>query len=75
MFQTYVNDMQCGVISYVNLFADNAKLMKVVKNLDDCWELERDIDKIYEWSNRWNVDFNAKKCHVMEVGKSIRRPK
>ena len=30
MFQIYVNDMQCGVTSYMNLFADNAKLMRVV---------------------------------------------
>ena len=40
--------------------------MKVVKILDDCWELQRDTDKIYEWSKRWKLDFNVKKCHVME---------
>ena len=27
MFQIYVNDMQCGVTSYMNMFADDAKLM------------------------------------------------
>ena len=25
MFQIYVNDMQCGVTSYMNLFADDTK--------------------------------------------------
>ena len=30
MFQIYVNDMQCVVTSYMNLFADNANLMRVV---------------------------------------------
>ena len=58
----------------MNLFADNAKLMKVVKNIDDCWELQGDIDNIYEWSIKWKLDFNAKKCHVIELGKSKRRP-
>ena len=27
MFQIYENDMQCGVTSYMNMFADDAKLM------------------------------------------------
>ena len=37
-------------------------------------ELQRDIDKIHEWSKRWKLEFNAKKCHVMEMGKSKTRP-
>ena len=36
MFQIYVKYMQCGVTSYMNLFADDAKLMRIVKNTDDC---------------------------------------
>ena len=56
----------------MNLFADNAKLMRVVKNTDDCEELQGDIDKIDECSKRWKLDFNAKKYHVMELGKSKR---
>ena len=76
MFQIYVNDMGCGVTSYMNLLADDAKLMRVVKNNDDCRELQGDnIDKIDEWSKRWKLDLNAKKCHVMELGKCKRRQK
>ena len=74
MFQVYINDMNEGLSSYINLFADDAKLLKVIKNLEDCMELQRDIDKIYEWSQKWKLEFNAEKCHVMEMGKSKRRP-
>ena len=74
MFQVYINDMNEGLNSYINLFADDAKILKVVKSVDDCMELQRDIDKIYEWSLRWKLEFNAKKCHVMEMGKGKRRP-
>ena len=74
MFQIYINDMQEGLTSYINLFADDAKLLRVIRNQNDCMELQRDIDKIYEWSKRWKLEFNAKKCHVMELGKSKRRP-
>ena len=33
MFQIYVNDMQYGVTSYMNLFADDAKLMRLLRTL------------------------------------------
>ena len=36
--------------------------------------LQDDIDKIHAWSLRWKLEFNAKKCHVMEFGKSKKRP-
>ena len=74
MFQVYINDIQEGVTSYMNLFADDAKLLKIINNKEDCLALQRDIDKIWEWSKKWKLEFNAKKCHVMEMGKSKRRP-
>ena len=75
MFQIYVNDMQNGVTSYINLFADDAKMFRVIESQDDCQQLQMDINKIYDWSLRWKLEFNAKKCHVMEIGKSKRRPR
>ena len=74
MFQVYINDIHEGVTSYMNLFADDAKLLKIVNSKEDCLALQRDIDKIWEWSKKWKLEFNAKKCHVMEMGKSKRRP-
>ena len=51
--------MQCGVTSYMNLFADDAKLMRVIKNTEDCRKLQSDIDKIDECSKRWKLEFNT----------------
>ena len=70
MILIYINDMTDGLISYVSLFADDAKLMRRVKDWRDCEELQGDLDKIYEWSRKWEMEFNAKKCHVLEMGKS-----
>ena len=74
MFQVYINDMSKGINSYINLFADDAKLMRVIKNQRDCEELQNDLDKIHEWSQQWKLEFNTRKCHTMEMGKSKRRP-
>ena len=74
MFQIHINDMQKGLKSYINLFVDDAKLLKVVCGPDNCMELQRDLDQMYEWSVKWKLKFNAKKCHVLEMGKGKRRP-
>ena len=74
MFLIYVNDLPDGVSSYMNMFADDAKIMRQVRNLEDCQELQKDLDKLNDWSAKWLMEFNAKKCHVMEMGRSIHRP-
>ena len=55
----YVNDMTKGVSSYINLFADDAKILRKIGNHKDCEELQNDINKIYEWSKTWEIKFNA----------------
>ncbi len=50
-----------GVESYMNLFADNANIMRKVTNEEDCNALNQDLIKINEWSLRWNMEFNTKK--------------
>ena len=50
-----------GVSSYISLFADDAKLLRKIGNYKDCEELQIDINKIYEWSKTWEMEFNAKK--------------
>ena len=58
----------------MSLFADDAKIMKRIESEESCAQLQEDLNKIYEWSQCWEMEFNAKKCHVVEMGKSIRRP-
>ncbi len=74
MFQIYVNDMTEDLNSYINLFTDNAKIIKIVKDENDWKELQKDIDKIHAWSQRWKLEFNFRKCHILEIGKSEKRP-
>ena len=75
MFLVYINDMPEGVKSYMSLFADDAKVLKPIKNEESCRELQEDLNRLHEWSMKWKMEFNAKKCHVIEFGKSIHRPR
>ena len=74
MFLVFVNDMPNGVNTYMNMFADDAKVMKHIKNISSCRELQSDLNKLYDWSQHWKMEFNAKKCHVLEMGRSKHRP-
>ena len=35
----------------------------------------KDLTKLYcELSHKWQMDFNAEKCHVIKFGRSVKRP-
>ncbi len=46
MFVIYVNDINEEIDSYMNLFVNDAKLMRRVENADDCMVLQDDLNKI-----------------------------
>lgn len=58
--------------SYVSMFADNAKIMKQVKDEEDFKMAQKDLDKMYEWSQVLEIN-NAKKCKLLEIGKIPKR--
>ena len=57
MFGIYVNDLVDGIDSHINLFAEDAELMRAVKDLSDCLKLQEDLDRIGKWSERWKMEF------------------
>ena len=60
MFAVYVNDMIEGTEGYVNMFADDTKIMRRVTNQEDCVILQLDLDKINDWATKWQMEFNTK---------------
>ena len=46
------------------MFTDDAKLQRKTKNRMDCEELQKDINKIYEWSKTWEMKLNTKDMYL-----------
>ncbi|MPC08105.1 hypothetical protein E2C01_000680 [Portunus trituberculatus] len=46
MFKVYIKDIQEALSSYINLFAGNARLLRIIRNIGNCMELQKDIEKI-----------------------------
>ena len=70
MFLLYVNDIGEGVNSEVKLFADDCLLYRTIESESDTKQLQEDLSKMTEWSKKWLMRFNAKKCHVMRLKRS-----
>ncbi len=54
-------------------FADDTKIGNSIISDRDRQSLQDDLNKISAWSARWEMPFNVKKCHILQVG--IRNPK
>ena len=69
LFLVYVNDLLDGLDSHGKLFADDVKVFRRVRNIQDRNNLQDDLDKLDEWSRRWKLKFNREKCKVMHIGR------
>ena len=51
------------------LFADDSKCFQVILGRDDVEKLQDDLNKLFQWSCIWGMEFNAKKCKVLRVAR------
>lgn len=56
VFFIYVSDIMEGIISYISLSADDAKVM-IIGEDEECNRLHEDIEKHYSWIGEWEVEF------------------
>ena len=69
LFVLYINDLPDVVKSNILLFADDTKIFHQVKSREDALLLQKDIDELQQWSDKWLLRFNTDKCHVITLGK------
>ena len=70
LFLIFVNDLLDNIQSSGKLFADDAKLYRRIRDIEDKTILQQDLDKLHDWSNKWLLQFNEEKCKVMHVGRT-----
>ena len=68
LFLVYVNDMDCGLDANISKFADDTKLFHKVSSIEEHEKIQNDLHKLVEWSNIWQMKFNADKCKVLHFG-------
>ncbi len=69
LFLIFINDLpnQIASPSQMGLYADESKMFRVTKNEDDVEKFQGDLSNVHDWSRRWWMQFNTKKCKFMRL--------
>ena len=54
--------------SEISLYADDAKLYKAVKTVNDYLDMIDDILNIGSWIEEWQIRINISKCELLRIG-------
>ena len=65
LFTIFINDLPEGIESFCKIFADDTKVYNTTKN---AYKIQDDLNKIQEWSDKWQLPFNVGKCKCMHYG-------
>ena len=56
------------------MYADDTKILSVVKTAEDKARLQADMDRIVDWTRTWLMELNVKKCKIMHLNQSSSTP-
>ena len=70
MFLTYINDINENISSSIRWFADDCIIYKTITTTQDAEQLQDDLRKICEWTNKWQMKLNVDKCVVLRCARS-----
>ena len=65
----YINDMPEAIVSFIFMYADDTKISRNTDNEGDRQMLQRDLDQLVNWADKWQLNFNVDKCKVMHIGR------
>ena len=67
LFLIYINDIIANIHSQLRLFADDCLLYRPIHSSDDHKILQSDLDSLSSWADIWQMEFNVKKCCIMQI--------
>ena len=67
LFLIYINDLDDDITSKVLKFADDTKVFRKIKCDADRQHLQDDLNKLIEWSEKWQMLFNFGKCKCLHT--------
>ena len=72
LFIIYINDLiDVCQNSTLFLYADDAKIYRLVTENNDCLELQNDLNNFNTWAINWQLKLNASKCNIVSYGRNI----
>ena len=69
-FTVYVKDMDIVITIFIRKVADDTKAACIVNNDDDAREFQANIDRLSEWADSSQMEFNVGKCKILHLGRN-----
>ena len=60
LFSLHINDINADIESEIRLFAGGCVCYREIKDKEDTFKLQRDIDRLGNW--KWGMRFQPVKC-------------
>lgn len=67
LFIIYINDIVEELNCNCYLYADDMKMYKILKSEDDCCCLQKNLNNVVKWSDKWKIRLNIAKCKVLRL--------
>jgi len=61
----FINDVYVNFNSAVLIYADDLKLLFQINSINDCLQLQKDLDTLFTWCNNNRLSLNIDKCQVL----------
>ncbi|CAH8567706.1 unnamed protein product [Dicrocoelium dendriticum] len=71
LFLVYINDLPDNIQSSMQIFADDAKIWRVIHSTSDCALLQNDLDRINKWADINHLPLNPAKCHLLSLRSNL----
>ena len=70
LFLAYINDLPDGLHCTTRLFADDCVLYQLIHPKEDAKLLQKDLDTLSVWQQKWQMSFNVGKCYLLRIPSS-----
>ena len=68
LFLIYISDLLNGIVIEIFKFVDDTNLFSNSRHPDEDLELQDDLNRLVDWANKWQMNFNVDKCAAMHIG-------
>jgi hypothetical protein len=75
LFIIFINDIDLGIKNRILKFADDTKIFGKVGTDKEIASLRDDLQRLFDWSESWQMQFNIEKCKIMHIGSKNKQAK
>ena len=68
LFIIFINDLPEHIEAWSSIFADDTKVLEIIRDEEDCKKLQKDLDNLIDWAETWKLNFNPQKCKLLHIG-------